>query len=167
MLIELSKIKLKDVPKFHITGTFLVQVVKVYDGDTITIVLRTGEDQPWYEYSVRMHGYDTPELKPPKRKDYSESERFNSREEEVTAAKEARDYLAGIILEVPVCVKVIPDNDKYGRLLCKVFAYPKMRQWLDDINKTAPDLRDFNFCVNDDMIEKGYGYEYYGGTKEN
>lgn len=41
---------------------FKAKCVKVYDGDTITVVFMIfGE---FYKFSVRMDGYDSPEMKP-------------------------------------------------------------------------------------------------------
>lgn len=162
---ELSMIKLKQYPKYRLHGKFLAQVVKVYDGDTITIVLRTGDDQPYFEYSVRMFGYDSPEIKPPLAKDYSDS-RFPNRDAEIAAGKEARDYLSNIILNMPVLVEVIPDNDKYGRLLCNIFVFDGIRDWLG--NKSIDPLTEYHFTlnINEDMIANGHGYEYDGGTKK-
>lgn len=91
-----------------------------------------------------MHGYDSPELRPSRSKDYSLS-RFASREAEIKDAEVARDYLAGLILEKPVQLEIIPDDDKYGRLLCRVYADGR--------------------CINDDMVHSGNGYPYDGGTK--
>lgn len=154
---ELSAIKLKQYPKYRLQGSFLAQVVKVYDGDTITIVFRTGFDQPYFEYSVRMFGYDSPELKPLKDKDYTNS-RFTSREDEIEQAKSARDYLANMILEKPVIAEVIPDDDKYGRLLCRIFACATT----DD----PVSFDDFTLNISDTMISAGHGYSYAGGTKQ-
>jgi len=167
-LEELSNLKLKDCPKFRIEGNFLAQVVKVYDGDTITIAMGDSEraQNRYYEHSVRMYGYDSPEIRPPKSKKYAKGGRFSCREDEVAAGKLAKEYLSELILGQPVRVEVIPDDDKYGRLLCKVYSYPKMEEWLENTGTEPPTLEDFDLYVNGDMLENNYGYEYFGGTKE-
>lgn len=152
-LRELEKIGLGDYPKFRLSGEYLAKVVKVYDGDTITVVMRIGSKEPFFEHSIRMYGYDTPELRPKKSKDYSKS-RFNDRQDEIAHAKVAREYLSSLILGTVIKVEIITDDknvDPFGRLLCKVYA--------------PSDAGYFDFCVNNDMVDKGYGYEYYGDTK--
>ena len=39
------------------------KVIKVYDGDTITVASRITPDSPIYRFQVRMNGIDTPEIK--------------------------------------------------------------------------------------------------------
>lgn len=168
-LLAMSKIRLGDSDKFHISGKMLAQVVGIYDGDTITVAMdisRAG-DGILTEHSVRMFGYDAPEMKPLKSKNY-EGSRFTSRDEEIKAAKAARDYLAKLILNVPVYVEILDDADKYGRLLAKVYAYPKMREWLaeDATSQKALSPEDFTLHVNDEMIREKHGYYYFGGTKK-
>lgn len=169
-LLALSKIRLGDCKKFHIAGSFWAQVVRIYDGDTITAAMdisRAG-DGALTEHSVRMFGYDAPEMKPSKSKNY-EGSRFTSRDEEIKAAKVARDYLADLILNAPVRVEILEDIDKYGRLLGKIYAYPKMREWLT--TNPAPQvpltMDDFTLHVNDAMIKNNHGYQYFGGSKQN
>jgi endonuclease YncB( thermonuclease family) len=157
-LEELKKIQLNDHPKYAITGKFIAQVVKVYDGDTITIVMRANPKAPYYQYNVRMYGYDSPELRPPK--SLSDEERVK----EIEAAKMARDYLRELILNDPVLVDVLPDNDKYGRLLCNVYMHLDINAAIAEGNKLRDS--DFSICVNNRMLEEKHGYEYYGGTKK-
>ena len=147
---ELQNVKLNQFPKYRLTGEYVAKVVKVYDGDTITVVFKTGKKDPFYQWSVRMYGYDSPELRPSKKKDYSES-RFKDRNDEVYYAKQARDHLAELVLDKLVLLQIIPnEDDKFGRLLCNVFHYP---------------IQNEKNCVNAEMINAGHGYEYFGGTK--
>ena len=60
-------------------------VIKVYDGDTITIAAKLPYDaSPLYRLSVRLNGIDTPEIK-------------GKNDDEKEAAKNARDALANLI----------------------------------------------------------------------
>ena len=84
-------------------------VVKVYDGDTITIATPAvgGLPQaPLYRFSVRIRGIDCPEIRA-------------SSESEKVAAKRARDALSRLIKGKMVTLSEL-STDKYGRLLAKV-----------------------------------------------
>ena len=43
---------------------FRAKVVDIYDGDTITVVFKLNGH--YVKYKVRMYGYDSPEMKPPR-----------------------------------------------------------------------------------------------------
>jgi micrococcal nuclease len=84
------------------------KVVKVYDGDTITIATPLPyENSPVFRFSVRLRGIDCPEIRT---KDDNEKE----------CGKKAR----GIMIE-QVFGKIVRlenvDYDKYGRVLADVF----------------------------------------------
>jgi endonuclease YncB( thermonuclease family) len=83
-------------------------VVKVYDGDTITVAtkLYTAES-PVYRFSVRLVGIDTPEMR-------------GSTSDEKAAAIVSRDALSTMILDKIVLLKNI-HLEKYGRLLADVY----------------------------------------------
>ena len=85
-------------------------VIKVYDGDTITIASKINglKDSPLYRFSVRLNGIDTPELKGGKNED------------EKTLAIMARDFLSGKILHKQVELRDVK-TEKYGRLLADVW----------------------------------------------
>lgn len=84
------------------------QVIKVYDGDTITIASKLPfEDSPLYRLSVRLNGIDTPEIK-------------TKNEEEKSCAKEVRDELIKLILNKEIQLKNIK-SEKYGRILADVY----------------------------------------------
>ena len=86
------------------------RVIKVYDGDTITIASKMPfKSSPIYRFSIRMNGIDTPEMKG---KDVSEDEK--------TAAHEAQKFVSNLILNKYVTLKNIK-NEKYGRILADVF----------------------------------------------
>ena len=149
----------------NISGNFLVD--SVYDGDTITLIVPikmeiynmespttlylnlTNPTDSHNEYNiklnkikVRLFGIDTPEIKP--------SKNLIGREAHIAKAKEARDYLSGIILNKIVKVKFL-QNDKYGRPMVKLYAN----------NVEAKKV-----CLNDLMVSKGYAKKYDGGTKD-
>ena len=84
------------------------QVIKVYDGDTITIASKLPwADSPLYRFSVRLNGIDTPEIKG---KDDDEKE----------LAKLARDFMSELILRKIVVLKNV-SLEKYGRILADVY----------------------------------------------
>jgi len=90
---------------FPITGGY---VIKVYDGDTITIASRlpfTGS--PIYRLHVRLNGIDTPEIK-------------GKTEDEKEAAKRARETLSSLILNKQIRLENI-ESEKYGRILADVY----------------------------------------------
>lgn len=83
-------------------------VIKVYDGDTITIAAKLPYSKSeLYRFSVRLNGIDTPETK-------------SNNEDEKTIAKEAREYLTTKILNKNVVLKNV-NTEKYGRILADVY----------------------------------------------
>jgi micrococcal nuclease len=84
------------------------QVIKVYDGDTITIVARMPyKNSPLYRFPVRFRGIDSPEIN-------------GLTEEEKQCAIQARDALSQLILHKYVTLKNT-GNEKYGRILADVY----------------------------------------------
>jgi len=84
------------------------QVIKVYDGDTITIATRLPyKDSQLYRFSIRLKGIDCPEIK-------------SKNEYEKIHAKIARDILSELILHKTVVIKNI-ETEKYGRILADVY----------------------------------------------
>ena len=84
------------------------QVIKVYDGDTITIATRLHyKDSPLYRFSIRLKGIDSAEIK---------SKNINEKKNAVIA----RDSLSELILHKTVVIKNI-ENEKYGRILADVY----------------------------------------------
>ena len=102
---------------FPITGG---QVIKVYDGDTITIASKLPYDaSPLYRLSVRLNGIDTPEIK-------------GKTADEKQAAREARDALSTMILNKVVRLDNI-QSEKYGRILADVYLEDlHINKWLID-----------------------------------
>ena len=84
------------------------QVIKVYDGDTITIATRLPyKDSPLYRFPIRLKGIDSAEIK-------------SKNENEKKHAINARDALSELILHKTVVIKNI-ENEKYGRMLADVY----------------------------------------------
>jgi len=142
-------------------GNFYVE--SVYDGDTITLLIPTKlsiynmsssnmidlntntnplEQIVLNKIRVRLYGIDTPELKPKKN--------LSNRDEHITKAKKARDFLSELILNKIVRVSFLL-NDKYGRPLVKLY---------------IKEITSNEICLNDLMIKKGFAKKYDGGTKD-
>lgn len=130
-----SDIKWEDTVEF----TFPIvggRVIKVYDGDTITIASKLPfAESPLYRLSVRLNGIDTPEIK-------------GKTEDEKTAAKHARDALSNLILNKYITLANV-QTEKYGRILADVhIGNIHINEWLisekyavkyDGGTKKAPD----------------------------
>lgn len=103
---ELDSIEHKNISKFSLNGlSYIAKVVKVYDGDTITVVFKFND--AFFKWNCRLIGIDTPELKT-----------TNKSEKEIGI--KARDYLKSLIMDKIVKIKC-GEFDKYGRLLVEVF----------------------------------------------
>ena len=81
------------------------KVIKVYDGDTITIAAVLFDTA--YRFPVRLFGIDCPELK-------------GSSPEEKQRAIKARDDLSEMVLGKMVRLENVT-TEKYGRLLAEVY----------------------------------------------
>lgn len=83
-------------------------VIKVYDGDTITIASKLPyNESPLYRFSVRLNGIDCPEIK-------------GKDENEKQCAQIAKQEMADLILNKIVTLKNI-QTEKYGRILADVY----------------------------------------------
>lgn len=94
------------------------KVIKVYDGDTITIAAKLpNTDGPIYRFSVRLDGIDTPEIR-------------GKTEAEKELAKHVRDVLHEMIFGKIVELRNV-SNEKYGRILADVYLGElNINQWL-------------------------------------
>lgn len=89
------------------------RVIKVYDGDTITIAAYLPyRGSPLYRFSVRLNGIDAPEMR-------------TSDSNEKQVAQEAKEALSRLIFGKLVTL-MDTDTDKYGRVLADVY--------LEDLN---------------------------------
>ena len=129
----------KKTPKFSLQNLYKIcKVVDVYDGDTIKVVFEhNGEYNKW---TIRMYGYDSPEMRP--------SKKLENRDEIKKKAIESKEYLKSLVLNKPILLHCL-DFDKYGRILGNIYT----ENYGDK-------------CINDHMIEMNYGYPYFGGTKK-
>ena len=95
-------------------------VIKVYDGDTITIASKMPyENSPLFRFSVRLNGIDTPEIK-------------SKNETEKILAKKARDSLSQLIMNKHVTLQNVK-NEKYGRILADVYLGElHLNKWMID-----------------------------------
>ena len=83
-------------------------VIKVYDGDTLTVAARLPFDgSPIYRFSVRLNGIDAPEMK-------------SKFDEEIQMAKVAKHKLSELILNKCVSLQNV-NTEKYGRILADVY----------------------------------------------
>ena len=99
------------------------KVVKVYDGDTITVAAYLKGDPQCYRFPVRLRGIDSPEIR-------------TKNEAEKAAAILSRDQLLVKIMHKIIYLKNI-GKEKYGRLLADVFYNDvNISTWMID-NKLA------------------------------
>jgi micrococcal nuclease len=83
-------------------------VIKVYDGDTITIAAKLPYDgSPLYKFSVRLNGIDTPEIK-------------TKNPLEKQKALECKGELTRLCLNKTVELQNVT-TEKYGRILADVY----------------------------------------------
>jgi len=84
------------------------QVIKVYDGDTITIASKLPyPESPLYRFQVRLNGIDCPELK-------------SKSEDEKTIALLAKKEMEDLTFQKIVYLKN-SQNEKFGRILADVY----------------------------------------------
>lgn len=83
------------------------KVIKVYDGDTITIGTILPYSETLYRFSVRIRNIDCPEIR-------------SKDEKEKLCASCAKQFLAGLILNTIVELKNV-GYDKYGRILADIY----------------------------------------------
>jgi len=100
-------IKLKDtIPFVHPVDKG--QVVKVYDGDTITIASKLPyAESPIYRFSVRLNGIDTPEIK-------------SSNKNEKECAQIVKKLVTELVMDKVITLRNV-QSEKYGRILADVY----------------------------------------------
>ncbi len=101
-------------------------VIKVYDGDTITLASQLpGTTEPIYRVHVRLSGIDAPEIK-------------SDNDTEKALAHKARCALSDLIFGKVVILKNT-GNEKYGRLLANVYLDNlHVNQWMLDNRYAVP-----------------------------
>lgn len=130
--VDKSEIKvdiIEPIPKWGDTVVFVPPitdgiVIKVYDGDTITIAQKLPyENSPLFRFAIRLNGIDSPEIK-------------TKHESEKKYAERSRDALHQLIFEKTVTLKNI-SLEKYGRILADLYYNDiHVNKWLLD-NKYA------------------------------
>ena len=117
-------------------------VIKVYDGDTITIASKLPyENSSLYRFSVRLNGIDAPEIK-------------GKSEDEIIAATTAKNALEKLILHKYVILKNT-NTEKYGRILADVYL-----ERADDRRKNCENLH-----INKWLLDNKLVVPYNGKTK--
>jgi endonuclease YncB( thermonuclease family) len=123
------------IEQFSLNGRIILgKVVSVYDGDTCKVNLFVGNDLK--QFTVRMMGYDSPELRT---KNTTEKQCGNVSKTVLIKLVE------GHIVKLE-CLEF----DKYGRLLANVFIRVANGEELN---------------VNEFMISNHFGHSYLGGSK--
>lgn len=136
---KLNSCTLENTVELFEMGTDLIpaKLLANYDGDTCKMAVE------WRgvvgRITVRMNGYDSPEMKPP----VSNPDRDEIKKKAVKAKEALKSYLNGITW------LRFDGFDKYGRVLGTLF-------------QTKEDT----LSVNQKMIDDGHGYAYTGGTKQ-
>jgi endonuclease YncB( thermonuclease family) len=103
---RLNKVTYNDC-KPYIPDIQYGKVIKVYDGDTITVACILKNDKTVYRFPVRLNGIDCPEL--------------NSRDiDEKHVAIIAQDILSNLVMNKFVKLLNVK-HDKYGRILADVY----------------------------------------------
>jgi endonuclease YncB( thermonuclease family) len=132
---NLNDITYKDTIAFIPPITY-GKVIKVYDGDTITIASRLPfEGSPIYRFSVRLAGIDSPEIR---------GGSIKETEMAIVARDALRKLIFGKIVELRNNGK-----EKYGRLLANLY--------YNDGTQTIH--------INKWMLDNNYAIEYYGKKK--
>jgi len=127
-LYEDSKLYLKNITYkdtvIFIPPVIYAKVIKVYDGDTITVASKLPfQDSPVYRFSVRFAGIDSPEIK-------------GKTPKEINLAIKSRNALNELILHKIVELRN-NKKEKYGRLLSDVYMNDiHINKWMLD-NKLA------------------------------
>ena len=112
------------------------KVIKVYDGDTITIAAKLPyKKSSLYRFQVRLLGIDSPEMK-------------GHTEEERAAAYTSKRALEALLLHNTVYLEN-RQQEKYGRLLADVFVI----------------LNNEKIHVNKWLLDNKYAIPYDGKTK--
>ena len=103
---KLKNIEYKDTIPF-IPKIQYGKVIKVYDGDTITVGTYFPNDDTLYRFSVRLKGLDCPEMR-------------TKNTDEKQCAIIARDFVRNKILNKIVELRDV-ELEKYGRILANVY----------------------------------------------
>jgi micrococcal nuclease len=115
---------------------YVKEVTKIVDGDTVDVIIDLGFDV-MFKSRVRLAGIDTPESRT---RDLDEKK----------LGLEAKEYLKHAIesaTDIVIKTEKMNSSEKYGRILGWIF--------LDGASNS----------INNEMVQKGYAWEYAGDTK--
>ena len=123
---EFSNINKNNIKKFSLEDKiFIGKVVEVYDGDTCKIAIYFKNE--FMKFTMRMLGYDTPELR-------------TKNEIEKKFGYISKEMLERLILNK--IVKVFCHKfDKYGRILCSIIV-------INMDNKEEINVNDYSFMID-------------------
>jgi micrococcal nuclease len=100
-------------------------VIKVYDGDTITIAAKIPGDDTAYRFSVRLNGIDCPEIK-------------GKTDDEKELAQLGKKTMGDLIMGETVHLEGVK-LEKFGRLLATVkYQGHDLNQWMLDQHLAQP-----------------------------
>lgn len=139
--IPITKKNLKEIDYF-VPNFEICKCIKVYDGDSITVIAYLFNNIKPYKFTLRIDGVDTPEIRS---KNWKEKQ----------FAKIVRDNLQEKILNKIIKVK-IHKKDKYGRLLATIY---------ENIDNPGEDDKKIE-SINEWLVKNKYAKRYFGGTKE-
>jgi len=105
--VQLDKLDPKNIKRMIPSIKHSAYVVKVYDGDTVTIIYENESDNCVYKSSVRIRGIDAPEMRTK-----------NKIEKEI--ALKAKEEMSNLVYKKYVKLENI-DYDKYGRILADIY----------------------------------------------
>jgi len=128
------------------------KVVKVYDGDTITVASPLPNTiEPIYRFSIRLRDIDSPEIK-------------GKTEKEKELAEIARNALSLKLLYKMVLLENI-DTEKYGRILADVYLAQEREEREESEDKKEKLEKAESISISNWMLQNGYAVPYNGGTK--
>lgn len=139
MIEQLKQAATKGLPRWSLNGVVGCGIaVSNYDGDTCDVVMTTpGEGEGIKRFTIRMLGYNSPEMK--SKSSWSDDERMRNHNESIKAKNELWNLLGG---EYKALLRIECSHfDVFGRILARVYRLSHE----DSIDKV-------DFCVNDRML---------------
>lgn len=147
-----------DIDLFSLHGrTFDAKVVDVYDGDTCSVVISLFNT--FTKFRVRCAGYDSPEMKPLK------SEK--NRDITIIKACKARNYFASRTTNCEFDINIAYSTKEMKSILEQNTKVIKMKcEGWDKYGRLLGHFYVDGEYINEEMIQKNFGYKYNGGTKK-
>jgi len=147
---HLLKAHTRDVPiRTFRAQTRLVRLHQIIDGDTFRVITNLNDNEPFQQYSLRLSGLDTPEMRP----------RLSNpmRDMHKKAAIHVRDQLQTLYPTGTIFIVDFNNEDKYGRLLGQIWTTKRMYRGLGKVCK------DQDVCKL--ILDRGWALPYKGGKK--